>query len=156
MPVATQRFARDGEIVRAFELECTEVRVPSHQHHLQHGEVERRMRFLRHDGDLLRDRASGQQPKLALDRAAPSRASGLSTPDSSFSSVVLPQPFGPSRPVSEPRRDADADVVQRELERLDLSTERGTRIEIRVGKTIGGECHVRAGVLRAEEQDYAG
>ena len=58
MPVAAQRVARDGEVVRAFELEQPEMRMPAHQHHLEHRVLECEMRFLRHDGDPARHRAS--------------------------------------------------------------------------------------------------
>ena len=46
----------DREIGRPFELKCAEVRMPPHQHHLQHREIERRVCLLRHHGDLLRQR----------------------------------------------------------------------------------------------------
>ncbi len=46
-----KRFPRDRQIVCAFELERTEVRVSPHQHDLDRAEVERRVRLLRHDGD---------------------------------------------------------------------------------------------------------
>ena len=66
VPVAVKRLACDHLIRRAFELERAEVRVPSHQHHVDHAEVERRVRFLRHDGD-----APGQlAPCQLLDRLA--------------------------------------------------------------------------------------
>ena len=61
-------------------------------------------------------------------RSRPSSASdprcGRSTPDISLSSVVLPQPFGPSSPVSEPRAMVTLTLVQQKRARV---VERATR-----------------------------
>ena len=42
----TERSTRDREIVGSFERECTEMRITAHQHDVEDGEVERRVRVL--------------------------------------------------------------------------------------------------------------
>ena len=79
-----------------------EMRVTAHQHHVEHRVVERRMRLLGHDGDAPRQRAPAVGRRRRGRRAPRVRWPGRSTPDNSRSSVVLPQPFGPSSPVNEP------------------------------------------------------
>ena len=41
-----ERAPRDREVLGPFERERAQMREASHQHDLQHGEIERRMRFL--------------------------------------------------------------------------------------------------------------
>ena len=68
-----ERVARDLLIVRAFELERAEVRVAAHQHDVEHGEVERAVRFLRHDGDAARELAARQPlDRVTVDQHAAS------------------------------------------------------------------------------------
>ena len=103
VPVARERVARDLLIGGAFELERAEVRVAAHQHHVEHAEVEGRVRFLRHNRDAAREIA----PRQLVDRPSVEqharRIAGGSTPAMMRSSVVLPEPFGPSRPTIVPR-----------------------------------------------------
>ena len=60
----TQRVARDLLVGGALELERAEVRVAAHQHHVEHAEVEGRVRVLGHD----RDPAGEISPRQLLDR----------------------------------------------------------------------------------------
>ena len=55
-----QRLARDLLVARVLERERAQMRVSSHQHHVDDGEVERRMRLLRYHGDSSREIAAGQ------------------------------------------------------------------------------------------------
>ena len=49
-----ERLAGNLEVRRALQLKRTEMRIPAHQHHLHHAELEGGMRFLRHDCDVAR------------------------------------------------------------------------------------------------------
>ncbi len=98
---------RRRDIRRALDLEGAEARIPAHQHDLEHRVVEREMRFLRNDGEPSREPAASGRPTPVRRRGRDaSPGSGLSVPASSFRSVVLPEPFGPSMPTSAPRATA--------------------------------------------------
>ena len=120
-----QRLPRDGEIVRALELERAEMRIASHQHDVEHGEVEGGVRFLRHDGDPPRQLAARQSvdaPPVEHHRAD----RGVSAPRQQLSSVVLPEPFGPSRPTIAPR-STSSDTSSRTSRRAPRRDRRRTR-----------------------------
>ena len=100
MPVAASACVRNRQIVGPFERERAEVREAAHQDDVDHAEVERRVRVLRHDGN-----EAGEFAPLSSRRSRRSTkivpADG-SIPASSLSSVVLPEPFGPSSPTRSP------------------------------------------------------
>ena len=64
-----ERLARDAYVRRALDLEQPEVRVPSHQHDLDRGVLERQLDLLRHDRDPSRDAPAA----TAARAASPSR-----------------------------------------------------------------------------------
>ena len=101
-PSPRARASPIGEIVRSFHLERAEMRIPAHQHDLEHRVVERERRFLRNHRDPLRERPPRHARYL---RGIESHDAGLRrarTPASSRSSVVLPDPFGPRMPTMSP------------------------------------------------------
>ena len=112
VPVARERIARDGEIARPFELEQPEMRMPAHQHHLEHGVLEGELRLLRHHRNPLSDRRAATAGRAAHRRAAPSQRVGRRVPLSSRSSVVLPDPFGPEDADDAAAGDVGGDVVE--------------------------------------------
>ena len=97
-----ERISRQREVARSFELERTKMRMAAHQHHFHHRVVEGRVRFLRHNGQC-RAMSRRERPASEMPFSDTWPCAGCSTPLKSFSSVVLPQPFGPSSPVSDPR-----------------------------------------------------
>ena len=81
----------------ALDLERAEMRVAAHQDHFEDGVVERQVRFLGHDRHAPRQHRARDAPQvLPVERDAAGR--GLRVPASTFSSVVLPDPFGPRIP----------------------------------------------------------
>ena len=87
-----------------------EMRVAAHQHHLHHRVVEGELRLLRHDGHAAGERRGA----CSRPAAGPSRCTcplvGRRVPDSIRSSVVLPEPFGPSTPTTAPAGDLERDA----------------------------------------------
>ena len=68
-----ERRQRARHVIRSFDLEGAQVRIPPHQHDFEHRVVEREMRLLRHDRHLageLRPRNSAQVAAVQPDRAA--------------------------------------------------------------------------------------
>ena len=68
-----ERPARDGQILGTFERERAEMGKPSHQHDVEDGEIERRVRFLRNERDAPRDlavRPVGERTTVERHRAA--------------------------------------------------------------------------------------
>jgi hypothetical protein len=88
--------------------------MPSHQHHLEYGEVERGVRFLRHDCDLPCDRARGEQANFAVIKPYGAEIrlehSGQQLQQRGLAAAVRTEQ---SR--QRPGCDADADVPQREF-----------------------------------------
>ena len=56
-PVADERPARDGQILRTFEREGAEMRKPPHQYDVEDAEIKRRLRLLGNERDPPRDLA---------------------------------------------------------------------------------------------------
>ncbi len=98
-----QRFLRDCNVFGSLELEDAEIRVASHQRHLEHAVVECGMGLLRYERDVARQFAAGNAAQIVRPFNVIAPWSGCSTPAISRSRVVLPHPFGPRSPVSEPR-----------------------------------------------------
>jgi len=105
---------RDRKVARTLELKCTEMWMPPHQHHLEHGEVECRMCFLRHDGDLLRNRPRREQPDFPVAKAHRAKLrledAGEQLQQGGLAASVRAEQSG-----ERARSNAHADVVQREF-----------------------------------------
>ena len=97
-----QRVARDRDVARALDLERRQVRIASHQDDFERREVERQVRFLRHDGHPPRHRRARHARADRRRRATPGRSRADACRPAARSSVVLPEPFGPRIPTKPP------------------------------------------------------
>ena len=75
-------------------------------------------------------------------------ALGATTPPRIFISVDLPAPFSPTRPITSPRRDAQADAVERDDAGIGLAD--ADELEKRLGHALHacGVAPIAAGACR--------
>ena len=76
-PGRGQDFPRDRQIVRSLHFEEAEMRMPAHEHHVEHRVLERELRLLRHDGDSASDLAACHPiDRPVLEQDTPGRRAG--------------------------------------------------------------------------------
>ena len=102
VPVAASASRAIAMIGRPLDLERAEMRVAAHHRDFEHAVVERQLRFLRHHRHPPRDRRARQRSPDRRRPASRGRQSASSVPARQRSSVVLPDPFGPSMPTKPP------------------------------------------------------
>ncbi len=139
-PDELDRFVDDAPVRTGREPKEPEAARPAHHDHVAHRHRKARieLRTLRHVADLVRGAAELRPGTFPSTRTSP--RVGVTRPDNTRSSVVLPAPFGPMIPRKRPDATVQLDVPQHRM-RVDVD---GDAAQFDDRRLVRGHCRASA------------